>query len=121
MAQLLAALGLRAAGGNYNNMKRQLQRLGLRCEHWTGQAWNVGQQCKPWQDYSKATSIKPHLVKLRGHKCEVCKLSTWLSEKIQLEIHHKDGDRTNNALTNLQLLCPNCHSYTDTYKGRKRT
>ena len=45
-----------------------------------------------------------------------------MGQPINLEIHHKDGDRTNNSLENLQLLCPNCHSYTPTFakSGDKR-
>jgi len=34
------------------------------------------------------------------------------------ECHHIDGDKTNNILENLQLLCPNCHSQTNTFRGR---
>jgi 5-methylcytosine-specific restriction endonuclease McrA len=45
-----------------------------------------------------------------------------LGQPINLEVHHINGDRTNNELENLQLLCPNCHSYTYTFakKGDKR-
>jgi hypothetical protein len=42
-----------------------------------------------------------------------------LGQPINLEVHHKDGDRTNNSLENLQLLCPNCHSYTYTFAKQK--
>ena len=35
-----------------------------------------------------------------------------------LEIHHIDGNAYNNTLTNVILLCPNCHSLTDTYKAK---
>jgi hypothetical protein len=37
-----------------------------------------------------------------------------------LELHHKDGDRTNNILSNIELLCPNCHALTDNYRGSKK-
>lgn len=53
--------------------------------------------------------------KLKENKCEICGLSYWNGQAIKLEIHHKDGDHNNNELDNLQLLCPNCHSYTDNY------
>jgi 5-methylcytosine-specific restriction endonuclease McrA len=33
-------------------------------------------------------------------------------------LHHINGDRLDNRLENLQLLCPNCHSQTSTYSGR---
>ena len=58
------------------------------------------------------------LIALRGHKCEHCGLEEWFGEPILLEIHHIDGDRLNNVLENLQLLCPNCHSLTSNWKGR---
>lgn len=51
--------------------------------------------------------------------CECCGNSTWLGSKIPLEVHHKDGDHSNNEISNIQLLCPNCHSLTDNYKWRK--
>jgi transposase len=41
-----------------------------------------------------------------------------LGHEIPLEVHHVDGDRLNNELNNLQLLCPNCHAQTDNYCGR---
>ena len=116
MAQLLKALGLRAAGGNYANMNRILQRLGADTSHWKGRAWNKGDKLKDWSDYSRAVNLKPHLITERGHKCEECANTKWLGKDIPLEIHHKDGDRTNNALDNLELLCPNCHALTDSWR-----
>lgn len=53
-----------------------------------------------------------------GRKCENCGMETWLGQPITLEVHHKDGEHLNNELDNLQLLCPNCHSYTENWRGR---
>ena len=61
------------------------------------------------------TKLLKELLKLRPQQCECCKLTTWLNQPIKLEVHHIDGDNTNNVLENLQLLCPNCHSYTDSW------
>ena len=55
---------------------------------------------------------------LKPHKCECCGLETWLDNPIPLEVHHKDGDRTHNELSNYELLCPNCHTFTDSYRGK---
>lgn len=118
LAGLLKKLGLRPAGGSFANMKRILQRLDVNTSHWTGQGWNKGEQLKDWSEYTKGAHLKPHLIRDRGHKCESCKLETWLRLPIYLEVHHIDGDRTNNHLENLQLLCGNCHPLTPNYKTK---
>lgn len=57
--------------------------------------------------------------KLIPYICSNCGLTDeWNGEKLVLQLHHKDGDRTNNELTNLTFLCPNCHSQTDNYCGK---
>lgn len=117
---LLDRLGLRKAGGNYDNMKRNLQRLDIDTSHWTGQSWNKDAKLKDWQDYSRGSNLKPHLIKERGHKCEECELTDWRGFPIPIELDHIDGDKTNNHIENLRLLCSNCHALTPTYKNRKR-
>lgn len=63
-------------------------------------------------------SLKRWLLRQRGHQCEKCGLRTWQGEDIPLEMHHIDGDAKNNRFNNVQLICPNCHALTDTYKAR---
>lgn len=58
------------------------------------------------------------LIRKHGHKCQVCFLSEWLDRKIPLELDHIDGNKKNNSEDNLRLLCPNCHAFTETYKGK---
>ena len=55
---------------------------------------------------------------IKPHKCNCCGLETWLGNPIPLELHHKDGDRTHNELSNFELLCPNCHAFTNSYRGK---
>ncbi len=121
IAGLLRFLGLKPVGGNYISAKRLLQKYNADCSHWTGQGWNKGQQLKDWSTYTKAVNCKKHLIKLRGNQCESCKNTHWLEKEIKLEIHHVDCDRTNNQLENLQLLCPNCHSFTNGFRNSKIT
>lgn len=52
--------------------------------------------------------------------CSKCNICSWLDNKITLEIDHIDGDNTNHDLSNLRYLCPNCHSQTDTWRGRNK-
>ena len=54
----------------------------------------------------------------KEYKCEYCGLTEWLGEPIPLELHHKDGNHFNNELDNFQLLCPNCHAKTSSYRGK---
>ena len=55
------------------------------------------------------------------YKCNKCGINKWNNEFITLEIEHKDGDKFNNSKENLELLCPNCHSQTPTFrKNRKK-
>jgi hypothetical protein len=40
--------------------------------------------------------------------------------RFPLELDHIDGDRWNSELSNLRLICPNCHAFTPTYRGRNK-
>jgi hypothetical protein len=61
---------------------------------------------------------KKFLIEERGHRCEDCKGETWKENKIPLQMHHKDGNPINDVRENLMLLCPNCHTFTDTFCGK---
>ena len=64
--------------------------------------------------------LKNKLIKagIKENKCEICGISEWNGKPIKMELHHIDGDRTNHKLSNLMMLCPNCHSQTETFRAR---
>jgi len=64
--------------------------------------------------------MKKYLINKFGYKCWSCNLDKWLDKPITLEIEHVDGNSGNNNLSNLKILCPNCHSFTDTYKAKNK-
>ena len=67
------------------------------------------------------TKLKERLIKegLKEYKCECCGITEWNGKPITLQLHHINGIHNDNRLSNLQLLCPNCHSQTDNFSGTK--
>ena len=67
-------------------------------------------------------ALKKRLIEegLKEQKCEICGINKWNGKEICLELHHIDGNQYNNNMSNLQVLCPNCHSQTDNYRNRNR-
>lgn len=70
-------------------------------------------------EVSSSVLIK-RLKQIREWKCDRCNLTEWLGQPISLEIHHIDGNRCNNNLDNLQILCPNCHALTNNWRSRNK-
>lgn len=66
-------------------------------------------------------STKNRLFKLGWeNKCSWCGIGEWRGTPLSLHLDHIDGNNKNNLLGNLRLLCPNCHSQTNTYCGKNK-
>jgi hypothetical protein len=57
---------------------------------------------------------------IKQNKCEICGVSEWNNKPLVCELDHIDGNPTNHSLNNLRILCPNCHSQTDTFRSKVR-
>ena len=120
----------RELGCNPKTINPLLERLGIQYNgNQSGKGCTKKHDCMLLEEYlEKSQDIQSNKVRikllnegLKEHKCECCGLTTWLNKPIPLELHHKDGNRYNNVLENFELLCPNCHAFTDSYRGKNVT
>ena len=73
--------------------------------------------------YLNYTCLKNRLINegYLEYKCQICgNTGVWNDQKLILQLDHINGIKTDNRITNLRLLCPNCHSQTDTYSGKNK-
>lgn len=65
-------------------------------------------------------SLRFRIIYEQNSCCNKCGLDRWLENEIPLELEHKDGNNKNNNRDNLEMLCPNCHALTDTWRGKNK-
>ncbi|MBT2539997.1 HNH endonuclease [Streptomyces sp. ISL-44] len=132
MCEVLRRLGLEVVGGHHTHISRRVKAFGIDTSHFTPpspagrpKVRRTPESILVRQDDARARRrqsehLKSALAALGvAECCEMCGIeSIWQGEPLPLEVDHIDGDWRNNQPGNLRLLCPNCHSTTDTYRGR---
>ncbi len=130
--QTLRKLKVKEAGGNYYEFHKAVQRFSLDTSHFTGQnlqGRKLPPRRRPLTEYLTKNSaiqsneLRRYLIQqgLLKPSCSNCGKTSWLRQPIPLELDHLDGNHQNNELSNLRLLCPNCHALTPTYRGKNIT
>ena len=105
--------------------------MGLDVSHFVGQGWRKGSHAPvrsptPLREllvdgrFRTTDQLKKRLIaeRIKARECEICRLDRWNGRPIPLELDHVNGKRDDNRLSNLRILCPNCHAQTETYRGR---
>ena len=128
-SQVCRKIGVKPATGSQSHVKKRAIEFGIDSSHFVGQAWNKGRTFvkKPIEEYLvKGKQVSSHRLKkrlirvgLKEKKCEKCGLSMWHGKELPLELDHIDGDKMDNRIEKLQILCPNCHAVKTREERRK--
>lgn len=136
LAEILRHFDLRTGAGNYKTLKRRIKKENIDISHITlGVGSNKNrvflhkrktkdEALELFVENSKSATkeIKKYIQRfnLFDYRCQSCGLKDeWNGKEIVLQLDHINGINNDNRLENLRFLCPNCHSQTDTFSGRR--
>lgn len=137
--EVVIKAGLSDRSGNFQTLKRNIRQRGLSTEKLdSNRKLSIKNNAERTNRIKKRSELSDilvenskytnnHALKLRlvkegvlEYKCKICGINEWMGKPISLQLDHKNGVHNDYRLENLRLLCPNCHSQTDTYGAKNR-
>ncbi|MHA5049880.1 HNH endonuclease signature motif containing protein [Streptomyces sp. SD15] len=137
MSEVLRRLGLEVVGGHHTHISRRIKAYDIDISHFApvvrtenmrfNQRRRSAEEILIEQTSAHSRRVPSSRLKRAmrelgvEERCALCGIEpVWLGEPLPLEVDHLDGNWRNNRVENLRLLCPNCHSTTDSYRGRNK-
>lgn len=123
-SDLAEKLGIKKSS---NSVRKRIKELNLDTSHWFRKTskpkthkFNLEEILIENSPYTYTSNLKKILIKngIMLEKCYECGITHWNEKPIALQLHHINGKSNDNRVINLTILCPNCHSQTETYSGR---
>jgi len=132
-AETLRFLGISHRGGNNKTLKKYIKKFNISITHFNPNYYKISHMGEdstiPLYEILdgkhpqyQTTKLKSRLLKegLVENICDECgQCDTWNDKPLVIQLDHIDGNSMNHKKDNLQMLCPNCHTQTTTYAGRK--
>ncbi|MER5870871.1 HNH endonuclease [Streptomyces sp. NPDC002044] len=137
LCEVLRRLGLDVVGGHHTHIGRKVKTFNIDTSHFTApvrtERMRDNRRRRSAEEILRVVHsptvtrvgnarLRRALMEIgREERCSLCGLPpAWLGEPLPLEVDHVNGDWRDNRADNLRFLCPNCHSTTDTYRGRAK-
>lgn len=134
-AEVMRYFGLKPNGGHHTHLSRRIKALGIDTSHFTGRPRTTAYTPHNRHEWHSllvekpvgSRRVKPHQLRRalvehgRPYLCASCGIaSEWNGMPLTLHVDHIDGNPNDSRPENVRFLCPNCHSQTPTWAGRRR-